>query len=407
MELFKLFGRVLVETSDALKNIDKVEKSSKEAGEGLEKMDEAAGYASVNASKYAELLEKWGGKLKAFFSVAAASKLVQQIWGISDAVAAQGDAIDKASQNLGVSSDFYQEWDYILQRNGTSMDQVGESIFGLSEKVGKGDETVMAAYERLGIGINEVMTASPEELWEMTIYALMEVSSATERAALSTIFLQDKAKQMGATLNSGAESANNLKDRFRDLGGVMSVDLIAKSAEYEDAVTDLKIAWQGFKFDLTENTIPGMIEVVNGFTLMLTGDFIPGLKSMGIGIVEFFDGVAQTIAERLGFGDGPGIADLMASEDFVSGLKAQVSGWENSQSSGKFAIGLPFVPRDNYPSLLHYGERVLTRQEAEEYDRGTAGGGFNQTVNISTVSQSPAQTAAAIRAAFETVRWKI
>ena len=82
---------------------------------------------------------------------------------------------------------------------------------------------------------------------------------------------------------------------------------------------------------------------------------------------------------------------------------------EQSGRSGSFAVGLPFVPKDNYPANLHYGERVLTRQEAEEYNSGksSGGGGFNQTVNISTVTTSPAQTAAAVRAAFETARWSV
>ena len=34
--------------------------------------------------------------------------------------------------------------------------------------------------------------------------------------------------------------------------------------------------------------------------------------------------------------------------------------------SGK-AFGLPYVPYDNYPALLHQGERVLTASEARGY----------------------------------------
>lgn len=67
------------------------------------------------------------------------------------------------------------------------------------------------------------------------------------------------------------------------------------------------------------------------------------------------------------------------------------------------ASGLEFVPRDDYPARLHYGERVLTRQENEEYNAGRSGG--NNTINIQTVAQSPAQTAAAITAALARARW--
>ena len=408
MELFKLFGRVMVDVMDAINDLIKVEESSKKAGKGLADVDKSASDASEKTSKYAELLERWGGKIAAAFSVAAIEKFAEKLWGISDAVAAQGDQIDKASQKIGVSSKFYQEWSYILQRNGASIDTVGESIFELSEKVGKGDEGVAMAFEALGISMAEMMTATPEEIFESAVFGLMNVESATERAKLSTQLFGDKAKQLGPLLNSDVDSVNSLKEEVNNLGGVMSDTLIAESAEYEDAVTDLKTAWQGFKNDLAENTIPGMIDVVNGFTQMLTGDFIPGLESAGKGIVDFFDGVGKTIDEKLGTNFFATGEKGLISQGYGMDLYNKFSSGQSEHRSGKFAVGLPFVPRDNYPSLLHYGERVLTRQEAEEYDSGRGSvGGFNQTVNISTVAQSPAQTAAAIRAAFETARWSV
>ena len=40
----------------------------------------------------------------------------------------------------------------------------------------------------------------------------------------------------------------------------------------------------------------------------------------------------------------------------------------SGEKGGKFAVGKDYVPYDNYPALLHKGERVLTRQESKEYD---------------------------------------
>ena len=61
----------------------------------------------------------------------------------------------------------------------------------------------------------------------------------------------------------------------------------------------------------------------------------------------------------------------------------QVSGYTSGQlsrggiSARTHAAGLPFVPFDNYPALLHYGERVLTANQARQQD----GGGGNVTVS--------------------------
>lgn len=42
-------------------------------------------------------------------------------------------------------------------------------------------------------------------------------------------------------------------------------------------------------------------------------------------------------------------------------------------STGSYAFGLERVPYDNYPALLHAGERVLTAREARNQDQGWAG----------------------------------
>ena len=95
-----------------------------------------------------------------------------------------------------------------------------------------------------------------------------------------------------------------------------------------------------------------------------------------------------------------------AAEKFLETYGAPYVDGEHSGRAGKFAVGLPFVPRDDFPARLHYGERVLTRQENESYSKGQGAGG-RTTINIQTVAQSPAQTAAAITAALARARWSM
>lgn len=416
MELFKLFGRVLVETSDADKSLDKTDGKAKTV--------------SGNLSGYMEKIQKWAGVLKAAIVGSAIVKALQQIVNISSEVAAAADEIDKESQKLGLSAKAYQEWAYILEHNGTSINSAAQAIKTLTRNVGSETEATMQALERIGISTNFALTATPEELWETVIRHLQEMEPGTQRTAVATALFGEAANELNPLLNASSEETEALRGKINDLGGVMSDTLISKGAQYEDAVTDLKTAWSGFKYDLAENTIPGMIDVVNGLTEILTGDFVSGLETAGAGVVEFLDGCLQTI---LGF-DKPvkdqisiwitdletfladlwGVSGQLASirqqenetgEAWweTAGIGAPPSEWAHSQ-----AVGLPFVPRDNYPANLHYGERVLTRQEAESYNRGSgSGGGFQITQNITAVAQSPAQLAAATAAAFETVRWKI
>lgn len=59
-----------------------------------------------------------------------------------------------------------------------------------------------------------------------------------------------------------------------------------------------------------------------------------------------------------------------AFSDFVSGLKKGFSAGKNGSHAG----GLTYVPFDGYMAELHRGERVLTKREAEEYNKGNVPG---------------------------------
>lgn len=72
------------------------------------------------------------------------------------------------------------------------------------------------------------------------------------------------------------------------------------------------------------------------------------------------------------------------------------------------AIGLDYVPYNQYPAILHKGEAVLTAREADEWRRGGArrgGSVINLNQYIQTVPQTPVELAAATTAAFEQERW--
>lgn len=81
-----------------------------------------------------------------------------------------------------------------------------------------------------------------------------------------------------------------------------------------------------------------------------------------------------------------------------------------SGSGGKSAAsGLEYVPRNNFPALLHEGEAVLTASEAKAWRKGSGGAGNGVVINqyINAPAQTPVQLASATAAYFEQARWAI
>ena len=71
------------------------------------------------------------------------------------------------------------------------------------------------------------------------------------------------------------------------------------------------------------------------------------------------------------------------------------------------SVGMEYVPYDDMPALLHKGERVLTADEAKDYQEITSAVTNNETTNNwnitinSTEPLSPAETARQTRKAIQ------
>lgn len=408
-ELFKLVGRVMVDASGA--------------NQALDGTDKKAQGATSSLGGYMDKLKGWAAAAGAAIAGSAIAKGLKEIWDISSQVAEAGDNVDKASQKFMLSRQAFQEWSFVAQRSGFDINQLGQAVVDLSKKVGEGKEDILSVLEEIGISAADAMTATPEELFDMVIEGLQGVGESTRRAYLADQLLGGAAKELNPLLNMSADATKELKDEVNALGGVMSDQLVDQSAKFQDSQTNLQAAWDGVKNHLAENTLPGMTQIIDGLTLLLTGDFVNGLTTAAdgvenylVGVLRSFDTFWQGIAAEIQSAQySLGAWFGMSREEVDAGINAYYND-EFQLPSGEWvtqdvldnrfrhASGIEFVPRNDYPATLHYGERVLTRQEAEEYNAGKSGGG-NTTINISTVAQSPAQTAAAITAALARARW--
>lgn len=408
-ELFKLVGRVMVDASGA--------------NQALEGTDKKAQGVTGNLGGYMDKLKDWAKAAGAAIASSAIAKAVKEVWDISSQVAAVGDNIDKASQRFLMSAQAYQEWDYIAKMSGTTIESVGAAVYELSKKVAEGGDETLALLEEIGVSAADAMTATPEDLFSMVVAGLQNVEDIGRRAYISDALMGGSAQELETIFNSTQDALKELVDEMKSLGVEMSDELRKMSSEFTDSKTKMNAALDGVKNHLAEKTLPGMTQIVDGLTQMLTGDFKGGLETAADGVYSYltgllsaFDAYWQGIANRIqeaqytvGGWFGMTKEEVDAGVDAYYNDEFQLPSGEwvtQDELDDRFrhASGIEFVPRNDYPATLHYGERVLTRQEAEEYNAGKVNGG-NITINITTTSQSPAQTAAAVAAALTRARW--
>ena len=301
------FQRELVTTEKRLKEL---EKQSDDTGEEVGKLGDETDKtgadmkdAEKESGKFGETLKSAvaeGAKLAAagIAAMAAASTAaVGSIIGAAGAAAEYGDNIDKMSQKLGMSAESYQEWDFIMQHSGSDIDKMTTSMQKLADAAQEPADKTTAAFERLGISIEDAQKMSQQDLFSATITALQKMESGTERTALANDLLGKSAMDLGALLNTSAEDTEAMRQQVHDLGGVMSDEAVKTAAAYQDSLQNVKTAISGIGRDIGSSFMPSMIQIMDATAQVAAGN-AGAIADVEKGILSFVDNLGKT-AEQI------------------------------------------------------------------------------------------------------------
>ena len=183
------------------------------------------------------------------------------------ATAEYGDNVDKMSQKMGLSAEKYQEWDFVMQHCGTSIESMKAPMKTLATAAENGSE----AFDRLGLSQEQISSMSQEELFGATISALQDVEDSTERTYLAGQLLGRGATELGALLNMSADETAKMAEQAHALGGVMTDTAVKDAARFQDSMQNAQFAVSGLKNSLMSELLPGFSDVLDGFTELVAG----------------------------------------------------------------------------------------------------------------------------------------
>ena len=218
--------------------------------------------------------------------VAATSAAIAGTAKLISETAQYGDEIDKASQKIGISAEAYQEWDFIAEHSGTSMASLTSSFRTLSNAAQGASADQQAAFEKLGLSMDQVSQMSTEELFGAVINGLQQMEEGTERTALASDLLGRGAMELGALLNTSAEDTEAMRQQVHDLGGVMTNEAVKDAAAFQDALQNVKTAAAGVGRTFGGNFLPAITSAMDGLSLFLSGD-TSGIEKLTEGIQAF------------------------------------------------------------------------------------------------------------------------
>lgn len=286
------------QSGDTGEAVDDLGSETKETGDQMQKAEKQSGSLGESLKSGLAAGAKAAGAALAAMTAAAAATVAGLVHAAGEA-AEYGDNIDKASQKLGMSAEAYQEWDFIMQHAGSDIDKMSTSMKKLADAVQEPTKESAAAFERLGISIEDAKNMSQEDLFKTTITALQGLESGTERTALANDLLGKSAMDLGALLNTSAEETEAMRQQVHDLGGVMSDEAVKASAAYQDSLQNMKTAVQGAGRSMTSEFLPSITKIMDGVALLASGN-ADAIETLEEGLNSFVDSVekvADDIAE--------------------------------------------------------------------------------------------------------------
>lgn len=207
------------------------------------------------------------------------------------------DSIDKMSAKMGFGIESFQEWQYVAQLSGTSMESLKAGMKTLATAV----ETGSDAFDKLGLSQEQLAGMSQEEVFDATVRALMNVEDQTERTYLASQLLGKGATELGPMLNMTEEDLDSLKQEAHDLNGVLSEDQVKAGAAFQDSLTGMQTALRGLKNNMMSEFFPSFTKVMDGLALIFSGDD-GGLALIDEGVDDFIERLNEVAPKALEVG---------------------------------------------------------------------------------------------------------
>jgi len=226
MELFKLFGKIAIDSQDAIKEIDGT-------------TAKASGLSSKMKTGIATAA-KWGTAIAAGAAAAGAG-----VMKVAMNSAAAADEVDKMSQKIGISKEGYQEWSYVLGQNGMDISslQMGmKTLVTQMDGVVSGSKSSIEMFDKLGLSVTDANGAlkDQETMMNEVMVALADMPNGTEKARLATELFGRSGAELMPMLNQGSGAMQELTQRAHDLGLVMSDDAVNAGVVLGDTMDDVK-----------------------------------------------------------------------------------------------------------------------------------------------------------------------
>lgn len=423
------------ELKDTTSKLDKMEKSENEAektsrsfGDTIRDVADAVGVeTSPLVEKLAEHFDGLDENIGK--AILTTGTLVTTMGALSLKTADHAKEVINVSQTMGMTTDQYQIWDYVLKSVGYDAESASGDLAGLAEKAkdaADGGKDMASVFNEVGISVKDSQgnLKSQNELFLDLILNLQKMEDETRRNAIASDLLSTTGEKIVPILIMSKEELAGLMRQAKETGYVMNEDLLQSAYDVSNGTLELNAKMEALKTNLGAGLLPVLeffVDLLNAIpTPVLLAITVFGSLAMVIVSVSKAVTAYQTNAllaaaanTALGVSGGAATAGLgpllgillaiaavialivggsaaldqaLSSASKAAQQAANVKPQYNARGTDNFEGGQTWVGEEGAELVtLPRGSRILSHRDSMKAMRGSGGNTYIFNINADQV----------------------
>jgi phosphoribosylformylglycinamidine (FGAM) synthase PurS component len=192
------------------------------------------------------------------------------------------DEVDKLSQKMGLTKEATQEWTFVAEQNGTTLESLTRALGRFQKNVGDADDgltTATRSFNQLGVEISDSsgQLKTMDEIFPETIRKLSDMEDITKRNQIAMNLFGRGGKELIPILNNTTGEIDDLIEKANDLDLVMSDEDIQSWVNFKDAAHEVTEEFDALRRNLANDFLPFL---QTEFLPYIQDTLVPTIKSI-------------------------------------------------------------------------------------------------------------------------------
>jgi phage-related protein len=229
---------------------------------------------------------------------AAAGAAAIGIFKLTEAVSTAGDEVAKTARYLGMSTDAFQEFRYIGERSGLTVDEMDTALKKLTVNLSKDSSEIEESLALMGLTAEQIKAAGPDQALNMIAEGMKGITDPSTKAKIAVDIFGKSGIKMVNVLGEGKDGMAQLAEEAHRVGYVMGTETLDASEQLNDQILNMKTSFKAIGNQIASKFMPMVTNAVVNITdfMVANRDTISGVVDS---LVSVFGGLGPIASSLL------------------------------------------------------------------------------------------------------------